>query len=222
MSRGSNDRGLDVIQLNNAGIRLATGFNSGVLKDIELITNNHNFVIEQTSFKIGKLVGTDHPYETIPECIFPLLHDLNYTNNISVQDGGYWNGNAGSTDSRNIQRFTSIIPVDDNYSYIEFKKERIATLSYLGNSFNIKTFSRRSVNNYDALFNINGEGLTLQSNKKDGINPTSIQLSFNESSGLLISFITSGLYINFDETGITFTDSNTQTILSKTWQQLLS
>lgn len=222
LSRGSNNRGLDVIQLNNAGIRLATGFNSGVLKHIELITNNHNFVIEQTSFKIGKLIGTDHPYETIPECIFPLLHDLNYTNNVSVQDGGYWNGNEGQTDLRNIQRFTSIIPVDNDYSYIEFKKQRTPTIAYLSNDFNIKTFARRAGFKYDSLLNVNGKSLTFESNKNDGTNITTIELSFDEDNGLAIGFVSSGIYINFDATGITFIDDNTQITLSKTWQQLLS
>ena len=191
--------------------------------NVELRTGDHAFNISTNNFEIGKLDSNNTlSYQEIPECIYPLMYDLKYSNNTNIGNGGYWKGNAGQTDLRNIQRFTSIIPVDNDYSYIEFKKQRTPTIAYLSNDFNIKTFARRAGFKYDSLLNVNGKSLTFESNKNDGTNTTTIELSFDEDYGLHISFISSGIYISLNETEISFTDSNNQVTYTKTWQQLLS
>lgn len=221
-SNVTGDEGL--IQINEDGILLYTKRDDALddYKYIALSTTDHSIKVAKTKLQIGKSNGSIKVFQDIPECIYPLLYDLNYSNNISISDGGYWQGNAGQSDLRNIQRFTSIIPVDNDYSYVEFKKENITSIAYLSNDFNIKAFSRRSINKYDGLLTVSGKDLTFKSNKNNGTIIKTIELSFDEDNGLAIGFVSSGIYINFDATGITFIDDNTQTTLSKTWQQLLS
>ena len=89
--------------------------------NVELRTGDHAINISTNKLEIGKLNDNNTlSYQEIPECIYPLFYDLKYSNNISVANGGYWKGNAGQTDSRNIQRFTSIFGNDDKDYFEEY------------------------------------------------------------------------------------------------------
>lgn len=165
---------------------------------IELRTGDHAFHVATNKLEIGKLNSNNSlSYQEIPECIYPLMYDLKYTNKIGVANGGYWNGNASQTDLRDIQRFTSIF-TDSSFitdSYVEFAKIQAP----LRTIFNINVNGKDNLNNP-----IKNEFTVL---------PDGILYSINDSNSNLG-------FIKFTVTGIEYTQGSTT--LSKTWQQLLS
>lgn len=189
----------ELIQLDNDGILLKTKRDDALddNKYIALSTTDHCIKVVKSKLQIGKSNGSAIVYQDIPECIYPLLYDLNYSNRISIADGGYWAGNIGQTDFRNVQRFTSIF-TDSSFisdSYVEFA--------------NIQAPLR-------TVFNINVNGKDNLNNPiKNQVNiaPDGIAYSIQDSNSIF------GI-IKFTATGIEYTQGSTT--LSKTWQQLLT
>lgn len=244
----ANDEGL--IQINDDGIlfKVKAKDVQNENKNIKLYTSDHQFKINTHKFSIGKYVINDVIFESIPECIFPLLHDLNYTNNVSVQDGGYWRGNEGQVDLRNTQRFTSIF---GNNNYFEI---RSGTNSY--GRYNVYEFSQSTAISGGEIvqkLTINEDGIylsrsggsnlgefSIDTNTIKGFNllnpdgsllkvtPYGIQAYLNEpdfyyilDNNHLEFFTSTKEKVEITGLGITFTD-NEGNVYFKNWYDLLS